>query len=221
MSKYMTDEEQLDVLQNWWKENGRTLMMIVVLAVGAYLGWQWWNQYQKNYAEEASAIYVTLTDLLDLPESESLSDEKRTQVQALIAQLQNDYNRTLYAANASLFAAKLATDDDDMTSAEAALKKALAQGGADIAVLANLRLARLYLAQGKLDDALASANYEKTDDFTGLYAAVRGDIFAAKGDIDAARTAYQLALDNLSTDNNLQRRLVSIKLSDLGSGDKP
>ena len=220
MAQDMTDEEQLQVLKNWWKENGRSLMLTIFAALAAYFGWQWWNQYQQNYAEEASRIYQELTDAVAVQEGQTLSDEKRSTAQFLIEQLQNDYGRTLYAVNASLLAAKMAVDQGDLNTAEQQLKKALQQGDEDSQVIASLRLARVYLAQEKYDLALEQAQYDKDDSFSGLFAAIRGDIFVGKGAIDDAKASYNLALEKLGAESNLHRRMVEIKLSDLNAGNQ-
>ncbi|MGH1485700.1 MAG: YfgM family protein [Cellvibrionaceae bacterium] len=219
MADNMTDDEQLQVLKNWWKENGKSLILVVSLALIGYFGWQWWNKYQRDYAEGASAIYDELAEAIVTPNGEDLSDEKRKTAQFLIEKLQNDYGRSLYAVNASLLAAKLAVDEGDLVVAEEQLNKAMEQGDEDTNVITSIRLARVYLAQEKYDDALALANYDKDDTFTGLFAALRGDIFAGKGDVDNARSAYAEALDALPEDSTLQRRLIEIKLSDL-AGDQ-
>ncbi len=230
MADNLTDEEQLQILKNWWKENGRFLMMTVAVVLIGYFGWQWWNKSQQEYAEKASSLYIELVDAVTIGEGQELSDEKLKTAQFLIDQLQSDYSKTLYAANASLLAAKLAVDKNDLAKAEEELKKALEQGDEEIKTIAALRLARVYLAQEKYDDALQSASYDKDDTFTGLYAALRGDILVAKGDTAAAATAYRQALGALDIGNNIQRRLLEIKLSDLPnesvtegsvSGDKP
>ena len=217
MADNMTDDEQLQVLKRWWKENGKSLVLIISLVLIAYFVWQWWSAHQRDYAEGASAIYDELAEVIVTPNGEDLSDEKRKTAQFLIEQLQTDYARSLYAVNASLLAAKLAVDDGDLTIAETQLNKALAQGDEDTNVITTIRLARVYLAQEKYDAALALANYDKDDTFTGLFAVLRGDIFVGKGELDNAKSAYTQALNTLPGDS-IQRRLTEMKLSDLEGG---
>jgi predicted negative regulator of RcsB-dependent stress response len=220
VAENMTDDEQLQILKNWWKENGRSLILIVSLAVIAYLGWQWWTRYQQQYSEEASAIYVELMETVaQSNEGEKLTEEKRSTANYLIEQLQNDYSRTFYSVSAALLAAKLAMEDGDLGAAEQQLNIAIDLGDEEIKTLANLRLANVYLAQGKHDEALALSEYTQDDNFTGLFAALRGDVFVAMGKIEDARSAYETAKEKLGAENTLQQRLVAIKLSDLPPGD--
>jgi len=221
VADHLSDEEQLQVLKNWWNENGRSLVLAVALGLGAYFGWQWWTQYQQDYAEGAALVYTELSETIAASNGEELTEEQLKTAQFLIEQLQNDYKDTLYAANASLLAGKLAADENDLPTAETELKKALQYDDEDVQIIASLRLAKVYLAQTKYDEALEFASYDKSDAFASAYAATRGDILLAKGDSDLARSAYQEALDSLksSSDRNsgLQRQLLEIKLSNLPS----
>jgi predicted negative regulator of RcsB-dependent stress response len=216
VAEQMTDDEQLQVLKNWWKENGRSIILTVSLAVIAYVGWQWWTGHQKQTTDEASAIYIELMETVSLEnDGDKLSEEKRTTANFLINQLQNDYSGTFYSVSAALLSAKLAIEDGDLDTAEQQLKKAIDLGDEETKTLASLRLANVVFAQGKHDEALALTDYGKDDNFTGLFAALRGDIFVAKGQVDDARTAYELAIEKFGAGNSLQQQLVSIKLSDL------
>ena len=218
MAQPITDEEQLELLKNWWKNNSRSLLLAVGVALAAYFGWQWWTKFQQDYAEQAAAIYRDLAESVAINQGETLSEDNYATAKFLIEQLQTDYNRTLYALNASLLGAKLAVDKGDLSTAEQQLTLALEYSDQDTRPLVSLRLAKVYFAQENYDQALAVAAYDIEDSFTGLFAALRGDILVAKGDIEAARADYQLALESLSNDSTFQRRMVEIKLSDLGDG---
>ncbi len=220
MAQHLSDDEQLQVLKNWWNENGRQLIIIVALGLAGYFGWQWWMQYQKDYAESAAAVYAELSDTVDAASNGELSEDQQKTAQFLIEQLQKDYGSSLYAVNASLLAAKLAVQQEDLAKAEEELKNALNTKDADLKVVASLRLAKVYFAQEKYDEALKQAAYDQEDAFSSEYAAVRGDVLVAKGEMELARAEYQKALDGLNENSSLQRRLLEIKLSDLPAGDQ-
>jgi predicted negative regulator of RcsB-dependent stress response len=220
VADHLSDEEQLQVLKNWWSENGRFLIGAVVIGLTAYFGWQWWTQHQKNYAEGAAAIYTDLSEIVATANGVDLTEEQQKTAQFLIGQLQSDYEKTLYAANASMLAAKLAVEKNDLATAETELNKALYYDDEDVKIIASLRLAKVYLAQERYDQALTIATYDKDDAFTASYVVLRGDILVAMGDIELARSAYQQAVALLGSDlenrnRGLQRQLLEIKLSNL------
>ena len=39
-----SDEEQLEVLKNWWKENGQSIVIAIALAFFGIFGLQAWNE---------------------------------------------------------------------------------------------------------------------------------------------------------------------------------
>ena len=86
MAEHLTEEEQLEALKRWWKENGQSTIIGVLLAVSGYLGWTFWQDSQRSSAEAASAIYQDLIDAVSVQPGEELSDEKRTSVNHLADQ---------------------------------------------------------------------------------------------------------------------------------------
>ena len=214
MADHLSDQEQLQVIKNWWKENGRYLIICITVSVSAYLGWQWWTKSQQQYAEQASAIYSELVASI----AEPLSNDKLTTANFLVEQLKNDFSDTAYAVNAALLQAKLEVDKGALDNAVDALNFAIDNGNSDIQVVATHRLARVYLAQKNTDEALALASYDKDDAFSSKYADLRGDIYSAKGDVVAAIAAYRQALEKITDGDGIQRNLIEIKLADLSAG---
>lgn len=217
MAEQLSDEEQLQVLKNWWKENGTSLLAIIVIAAGSYFGWQWWNNYQRDYAEGAAAVYEEMLTTLQVTQDEPLSDEKRSTAEFLISQLQNDYNKTQYAVNASLYGAKLAVENNQLDKAAENLNWIIDQRDDESDTLARLRLARVLFAQEKYTEALALVDYAGNDQFTPLFADIKGDLLVATGDNAAAISAYQQAFESADEQSNNFRRIVEVKLIDLAN----
>lgn len=217
MAEHLTDDEQKQLLKSWWKSNGNSLIASIAIVAAAYFGWQWWQNSQKQYAEQAANLYSELTEVLNAAPGEPLSDEKSASAAFLIKQLQDDYASSLYAINASLQGAKLAVDAGDLDKAASQLQWVIAKNDPQINKVAKLRLARVYFAQENYDQALSQAAYSQDDDFSALYAEMRGDILVAQGDEKGAKAAYQQASDKL--EENSQRRVLDIKLSNLASED--
>jgi len=217
VADHLSDEEQIKVLKNWWKENGTSLLAIIVIAAGGYFGWQWWNNYQRDYAEGAAAVYEEMLNSVQVSPDESLSDEKRSTALFLIAQLQNDYGKTQYAVNASFYGAKLAVENNELDKAADNLNWIIEQRDDESDTLATLRLARVLFAQEKYTDALALVEYTGNDKFTPLFADIKGDLLVATGDTASAISAYQQAFESADEQANNFRRIVEVKLIDLAN----
>ncbi|MFT7492012.1 MAG: putative negative regulator of RcsB-dependent stress response [Pseudohongiellaceae bacterium] len=217
MADHLSDQEQLQVIKNWWTQNGRYLLICIAVSVSAYLSWQWWTASQQQHAEQASAIYSELVASVVTSSVEPLSSDELTTATFLVEQLKNDFSDTAYAVNAALLQAKLDVDQGDLERAVDALNFAIDNGNSDIQVVATHRLARVYLAQKNMNEALVLASYDKNDAFASKYADLRGDIYSAKGDIAAAVAAYRQALSDMEDGDGIQRNLIEIKLADLSA----
>lgn len=206
MTQYETDEERLEALKRWWKENGLSVAVGIAIGLGAIFGWRAWQNYQDGQAQAASAVFEQL-----LARAGGGADPAATL--ELVEQLQDDYGGTPYAALGSLVAARVNQVNDRPEAAEQALEQVIADApDPALARIAALRLARLLFARDELDAAAAVvAEHDDKGAFRGECAAIRGDIAAARGDTEAARKAYQEAL-SVGTD---QSRLLEIKLANL------
>lgn len=216
MADHLTEEEQLEQFKNWWKANGASLAIAVLVGLIAYFGFQWWQNHQQQQAEQASALYSELVEAIEAnPVSgASVSDENKQTAYYITEQLQTSYAGSQYAVNASLFAAKMAVDDKNIEAAEKALQWAVDNSNDALKGIASLRLARLYVSQDKYDDALALID-TKSEALKSLNAELRGDILLAKNDVNGARDAYQEAIDNVDETASFRRQLLPIKLANL------
>jgi predicted negative regulator of RcsB-dependent stress response len=220
VADHLTEQEQLQQLTNWWKENGVSMAAAILVGLIAYFGFQWWQNNQQQQAVQASALYSDLLESIkaDPVSGESVSEENKKTAYYIAEQLQTAYSDSLYAVNASLFAAKIAVEDGDIVSAEKALRWATDNSDGAIKGIAALRLARIYVAQEKFDDALILVGNSSAA-LQSLNAELRGDILLAKNDISGAQAAYQEALDTVGETASFRRQLLPIKLANInGSG---
>ncbi len=202
---YETEEQQVEAIKQWWKENGKSIVAGVVLGLGAVLGWQGWSNHKDKVGAEASNLFDQMLVSVQQENLESASKQREI--------LYRDFASTPYTAFADLLQAKMLYRKGDTAGAEDALKQAI-EGAPDEAIknIAVLRLARIRLAD---DDAQGAAGllgqYTASAAYSADYAALRGDIARAQGDHTAARKAYQEALD--AKVGNAE--LVQLKLDNL------
>jgi predicted negative regulator of RcsB-dependent stress response len=212
VEQYRTEEEQVQALARWWKENGRSTVAAVVIALSAVFGWRAWQANEVHQQEQASDIYQALLHALGTQKASSGS-----QLGAELAeQLKSEFGSTTYAQFAALHLAALAVKEGKLPDAEAQLRWVLgkAPSGSDTAQLAQLRLARVLAASGDTDQALAILEKATPGSYEASYASAQGDILLAAGRNDEARDAYSKALAaaggegaNLSV---LQQKLQSL-----------
>lgn len=188
MSQYETDDEKVEAIKKWWKENGTSVIAGVVIGLAVVFGWRGWIQYSDSVGAQASADFEQL--LTSAGQGEIESATKRADL------LNQDYGSTPYAALGSLVAAKVRYESGDVAGAIADLQEVIAKApDPALSRLAGLRLARIQVAEGQLDAAAATVGtHDDGQTFAGDFAAVRGDIAAARGDLAKAREEYEKAI---------------------------
>lgn len=201
-----TDEEKAEELKQWWKENGTSVFVGIALAIGGMFGWQQWQEYQKNQAEGASRLYAQLND--DGNDSTGI-----------FKQLNDNYDGTPYHALAALKTAKKACVSGKPEECENLLRQATKSPQEDIAIIANLHLARALISANKLDEAQSIINQKTPASYASLVDEIKGDLHFAKKEFDEARAAYDRAILS-SAGQNVQ--FLRMKRDDLGNTpDKP
>jgi predicted negative regulator of RcsB-dependent stress response len=208
MSEYLSEEEQVEALKKWWKENGRSIIAGAVLGLGGVFGWQAWTQHQDRTAEQASGRFEQMQLAFQTGSNESVT--KQAEI------LLSEHGDSAYALFAALLSAKVKHEEGDAGGARAQLEWVVANSDEpSFQQIARLRLARLLLDENDVEGAAAVIAQTSSDNFAGEVAEVRGDIARSKKDYVAARQAYQEALDKGVGDVDL----VKMKLDDLAIAD--
>jgi predicted negative regulator of RcsB-dependent stress response len=188
MDANMTDEERLELIKKWWRENGGSIVTGVVLGLAVLFGSKAWFSYQDTQAQTASNLFTVVMSALEKGDAMAVT-EKTTM-------LATEYGDTPYASLAALALARIKIIDGDLNAAQAQLHWVLDNSKSDILQdTARLRLARVLIAMGDLEGADTLLKQPvKGNAFDPLYTEVRGDVNIARGDIVAANQAYQEAL---------------------------
>lgn len=212
------EEEIIESLKKWWEENGKQLILIVVVGLAAYTAWLLWSNSQTASIDSASDLYEEILTLALSDEGQAgilLSEQESVRIVELSEQLRSEFGGTVYAKFGSLFSAQQSVRNEDLDSAEAVLQWILdnEQGGifsdADdgLILTTNLRLGRVILAKGDAERALLLINNLDPKTFEAGYAELRGDIYMAMGREVDARDAYTAAQEAGSNSDGLRMKL--------------
>jgi len=199
MEIYSTEEQQAEAIKRFFRENGLSLALGVIVGLGGLYGWKAYNQNQITTAEQASDAYTKLVE----------SDSVLTSADAFISENKD----TQYATLAAFVAAKEAVDAQNLDLANEKLSWIVTNvDNAQLKAIATTRLARVQIAQQQYDDALSTLNAPLPEAFNANVAELKGDIYTQQGNKEQARVAYQAAVDAGGLTSN---PLLQIKLDDL------
>jgi len=209
MDAYVSEQEQVEQIRRWWKNNGTALMLGLALGIGGLGAYRYWDATQSARAESASQNYE---QLIEMAAAQKLDDAIKAG-HAII----ESYPDSVYAKLSGLLIAKMAVEKNDYPQAKAELQRLLDDDGhGQLANVARERLTRLLLAEGKPDDAFKMLEAIPVIAGEDSVAELRADVLAARGDIAGARTKYLEALasaDKLGLDHDS----IQLKLDNLAS----
>jgi predicted negative regulator of RcsB-dependent stress response len=206
MAYDLEEQEQLASLKAFWKQWGNLLTWVLIIALGGYAAYNYWNYYQRKQSAEASALYDQLA-------KQAGSDNAKAQRMA--TDIQSKYGSTTYADLAALVAAKSAFDANDLKTAKAQLQRVIEKGSDELKSVAKLRLAAVLLDEKAYDEGLKLLGGEFLPQFAAEVADRKGDILVAQNKLAEARTAYEQAFKAMEK-RNPARQLVQVKLEAIG-----
>jgi predicted negative regulator of RcsB-dependent stress response len=183
---YSTEEQQVQAIKDWWKKNGTSVMVGLVLGLGGVLGWKQFNSYQINQKQAASAAYQAT-----LQSYASTDDVEPAVLAQTIEQLSGSSH---YKSLAKLTLAKELVGNQEYDAAAATLEAVVASAPEPVKSMAAIRLARVQGELKAFDKALATLSGVSNAAFASSVAAVRGDILLQSGNSQGARAAYQAAI---------------------------
>ncbi|EJG1066617.1 YfgM family protein [Vibrio parahaemolyticus] len=199
MELYDTEEQQVEAIKDWWKENGKAVIIGAVVGLGGLFGWRYYQDTVIQASETASQSYTTAMNTLQEKSVDAQSD-----VQAFIES--NEVKE--YSVLAALQLAKAQVEAKDFAAALEQLKWAQSNTkDAALSPLISYRIARIETEMGNFDAANTELGKVTDTAWAGRIAELRGDIALRQGDKDAAYAAYTEAQQAADASPTLQMKL--------------
>lgn len=220
MASYASDEEQLEALKNWWKENGSSLITSVAIVLVVFFGARWWQDSRQATAEAASEIYDGIIQQIALVQDSGFDDATLAAMESSYDTLRNDFPDSIYARFGALLLASVYAEQENYTQAEAELQWVMnnqelgfmKSAEQEVFLIARVRLARVLIAQDRAQEALNLLSEVEPGTMAATYAEVQGDAYAQLGQAEQARAAYERAI-NLGPGN---AGFIDLKMRGLG-----
>jgi predicted negative regulator of RcsB-dependent stress response len=201
---YQTEEQQVEAIKGFWKENGTAVIAGLVLGFAGFIGFNYYKDAQLANEVETSDSYQAVME----------SAGKDEQLFSTSANKFITENKDSSYASLTAFAlAKEAATHKDWPQVAkhltTAIESATNQG---IKAIASVRLARVQIQLEQYTEALATISVTLPESFKGAVEETKGDAYFKQGKTELARNAYQAALDVEGQANN---SALQMKLNDL------
>lgn len=214
VDEYLSEREQADQLRHWLRSNWLWLVAGVAFTLGGFYGWRWWDARQLERSAQAETRFAAMV--------EALASDKRDEGLRLAGELTGEYADTPYAEQATLVLARLDVEAGEFAKARERLAGVMEDArDPELRLIARLRLARVQLAEGAHDAALATLAGAEEPSIEARVAELRGDVLLAKGDRAGALEAYGRARSAAESagagDALVDTELLGIKIDQLAA----
>jgi len=221
LATYGSDEEQLEALQNWWKENGWSLLTGVVIVLVVFFGNRYWQGSVQANAEAASALYDGIMERMAVNVNAEINDEDLAAIEENYDELRNSFPDSIYARYGAMMLASAYVSKANYDQAAAELNWVMENqelgfkqsAEPELFLITRLKLARVRLAQEQPQAALDLLSVVDPGVLAAGFAEVQGDAYTQLGQLEQARAAYQRAI-GLGPEN---ASLIELKLRGLDS----
>jgi predicted negative regulator of RcsB-dependent stress response len=207
MAYDLEEQEQLASLQAFWKKYGNMLTWVLIVVLGGFAAYNWYNYNQRTQALGASTLYNNMQTAIEAKDN--------ALVQRTAADIQAKFKSSSYAQMSALAAAKSAFDAADLKTAKAQLQWVISNGSDEYQSVAKLRMAGVLLDEKAYDEAMKLLATPFGKEFAGAVADRKGDVLVAQNKLAEARAAYLAALEAMGK-NGPGRGLVELKLEAIG-----
>lgn len=211
VDEYLSESEQADQLRHWFRENWIWLVAGVAMTVGGFYGWRWWEARETGRSVAAEARFTAMVN--------ALAGNQRDEGIRIAGEITGEYADTPYADQATLVLARLDVESGDLAKAGERLAQVMKSSkDPELRLVARLRLARVQLAQGQHDAALATLAGAREASVETRVAELRGDVLLAKGDRVGALAAYRQAQAAAGAAAELvDAQLLGLKIDELAA----
>lgn len=204
----LEEQEQLDQIKHFWKQYGNAITWALIVVLGAFASWNFYQYWQRNQANQAAALFDEVERALQAGDA--------AKIDRVFAEMKDRFGNTAYALQSGLLVAKHDAGSGKLDAAKAVLSW-VSEKSSDpgYQAIAKLRLASLQIESKNYDAALASLSGSFPASFEALVADRKGDVYLLQGNKAQAITEYQKAVKLFSTATEY-RSLVEVKLGSLG-----
>ncbi|WP_019518945.1 YfgM family protein [Faucicola boevrei] len=211
---------------------GGYIVLAIVLALGGYFGWNYWQNHGGRIDEVASTDFAKIQASQQAVTNLGIATDDKAKAELATAQANfgkdldafiAQHGESVYTWQALMLKAKQQTDSGDIKGATTTLQQAttLKIDDEGLKAIATLRYAQALLGNQQADDAQKALQAVLPPAFDASKNELLGDVAMAKNDKKSAIDFYQKAWQaiekrNESNELNQDRAFLRLKMENLG-----
>ncbi len=199
---YSIDEEQdIDQLKKWWKENYKAIITIVAIALISVYSWRYWKNHQTMQSIKQSMQYeavIASNNAINKKDFDTFTQENKGStysVFALLERAKDEITAQHFGQAANLLQQAVDQAEDRI------LKD-----------IATLRLSAVQFQLKQYDSALKTLQNVKSKVWLGQKLQLQANIELAQNNKEAAKKDFQQALTLVDP---LQKTIIQMQLNNL------
>ena len=206
-----TEEEQLEKIKNWAKDSWVYIVSGIVVGVMSIGGWSYYKDYKAVKSVKARELYLEIATTKDYDKTQQLFND-----------LEKNYSQNSYTFQSQLLLAKYSVDNKKFDNATYYLETLLDNSIVEIAQVAKIQLANVYIMQKNYTKALQileqqfiGLNYIDDDSFFAITHDIKGDIYLLQNKLNLAKKEYNIVLKQAKNKDTDFNKMVTIKLQSI------
>ncbi|MCF6299979.1 MAG: tetratricopeptide repeat protein [Proteobacteria bacterium] len=199
------DFEQEELVKEWLMNNWFTMVAGVGLGIGGIWGFAEWKTTAETNKLEAANQFARIQEVIELSEYDDAVE--------MTTQYETDHGSNFYTIKSHMLLAQAYVKAEEIEKAVTQYESIIAaKPEKSIAEFVRLRLARLQVSLGQYDVAMSNLYLVKSLAYKTVVEEITGDVFIAKGEVDKAHDAYQLAVNE--GEGYSGKNIIEMKLAD-------
>lgn len=188
---YVSEKEQIESIQKWWRENGKVLMIAIVIGLAIGFGWRYFHKVELRRAETAATLYQSVL--------QAQLQQNSVTVDGGAKLLMQHFSDSPFASLAALIVVKNKVMENKLPDALINAQWVIAHSDQkQLQQMARLDAARILLSQHNTTAAMNALTIVNDKHFEPLIAWVRGDIYTQEGNAKKATENYTDAKNALA-----------------------
>ena len=199
--------ETAERIKSWWKKYGNMVTTIILVVMLALVGMQYWQRHQQKVHGQASLLFQQMQN--------AVQQKNTAKTTAFANTLKTEYAKSVYAKFAAFTLAQQAVNAGKLNDATEQLQWAVNMASTpSIKSIAQIRLARVLMAQNKAEHAIDVLKAVSSKAFVAQADMLRGDALVMLKKPQAAKNIYQTALAHAGQTSPLYH-LIQIRLASI------